>query len=95
MRPILACHFLTLASGCAGSFLTIQQQRQLITERERERVERLDRCVAERADCSAHFGEWGDFTDRVPSDAWLESIKRIRAFQAQMDRVFGPEESLR
>ena len=95
MRPILACLFLTLASGCAGSFLTIQQQRQLITERERERVERLDRCVAERADCSAHFGEWGDFTDEVPSDEWLVWMKSIWALQAEMDRVFGPEEPLR
>ena len=95
MRPILAFLFITLASGCAGFLLTILQQRQLITERERERVERLDRCVADRADCSAQFGEWGDFTDRVPSDAWLDSIKRIWAFQAEMDSVFGPEEPLR
>ena len=92
MRPILVCLVLTVAGGCAGSFVTIQQQRQIITELERERVERLDRCVADRADCSAHFGEWGDFTDRVPSDAWLDSIKNIWAFQAEMDRVFGPEE---
>lgn len=95
MRTLLACLVLTSAGGCGGSFLTIQQQRQLITELERERVERLDRCVAERADCSAEFGEWGDFTDRVPSEAWLESIKNIWAFQAEMDRVFGPEEPLR
>ncbi len=57
MRTILACLVLASTSGCAGSFLTIQQQRELITELERERVQRLDRCVANRADCSAHFGE--------------------------------------
>ena len=83
---------LASASGCAGSFLTIQQQRQHLGELERERVERLARC---EADCSAHFGEWGDFTDRVPSDAWLDSIKNIWAFQAELDRVFGPQEPLR
>ena len=95
MRTVLVCFVLASATGCAGSFLTIQQQRQLITELERERVERLDRCVADRADCSAHFGEWGDFTDRVPSDAWLDLIKNIWAIQAEMDRVFGPEKPLR